>query len=75
MIWILAALLLGYALGAGAAWYALGERKKKRAGGGKDASFEDMVSQSDIPMRLKKQYDNFFAYDGTGRGQVNIEDE
>lgn len=75
MIWILAALLLGYALGAGAAWYALCERKKKRAGGGKDASFEDMASQMDIPMRLKKQYDNFFAYDGTGRGQVNIEDE
>ena len=75
MIWILAALLLGYALGAGAAWYALCERKKKRAGGGKDASFEDMASQMDIPMRLKKQYDNFFSYDGTGRGQVNIEDE
>ena len=75
MIWILSAMLLGYALGAGAAWYALCERKKKRAGGGKDASFEDMASQMDIPMRLKKQYDNFFAYDGTGRGQVNIEDE
>ena len=37
--------------------------------------YQDMASQMDIPMRLKKQYDNFFAYDGTGRGQVNIEDE
>lgn len=77
MIWILSAMLLGYAAGAFTVWYVLCEGKKKRAGGGKDASFEDMASQmqGDIPVRLKKQYDNFFAYDGTGRGQVNIEDE
>ena len=31
--------------------------------------------EEEMPPRLKKQWDNFWAYDGTGRGQVNIEDE
>lgn len=77
MIWILAGMLLGYAAGAFTVWYVLCEGKKKRAGraGEQSVGGMDIQWQGDMPVRLKKQYDNFFAYDGTGRGQVNIEDE
>ena len=28
-----------------------------------------------IPVRLQKQYENFFKFDGTTRGQIKIDDE